>query len=76
MRQWRRFVVIALALSPNYAGLIDPSPCLPIPPTNLNYDQKVDLGRQLYFDGRLSKDGVISCAFCHNPGTAFAELPK
>jgi cytochrome c peroxidase len=44
-----------------------------IPGTNLNYQAKVELGRQLFFDGRLSKDGQVSCAFCHNPGTGFAD---
>ncbi|MEK7294148.1 MAG: hypothetical protein AAB049_04135, partial [Nitrospirota bacterium] len=29
---------------------------VPIPPTNLNYKAKVELGKQLYFDGRLSKN--------------------
>ena len=28
---------------------------------------KIDLGKQLYFDGRLSKDGTVSCASCHDP---------
>jgi cytochrome c peroxidase len=27
----------------------------------------------LYFDGRLSKNGQVSCAFCHNPFTGFAD---
>lgn len=46
---------------------------VPIPATNLNYKAKVDLGKQLYFDGRLSKNNAISCAFCHNPFTGFAD---
>ena len=46
---------------------------IPTPSTNLNYTAKIDLGKQLYFDGRLSKSGAISCAFCHNPGTGFAD---
>jgi cytochrome c peroxidase len=46
---------------------------IPMPSTNLNYKAKVELGKQLYFDGRLSKSGAISCAFCHNPGTGFAD---
>jgi cytochrome c peroxidase len=33
---------------------------------------KIELGRQLYFDGRLSKDGKISCASCHSPDEGFA----
>ncbi|HLZ35980.1 MAG TPA: cytochrome c peroxidase [Nitrospira sp.] len=45
----------------------------PTPSTNLQYKAKIDLGKQLYFDGRLSKNGAISCAFCHNPGTGFAD---
>lgn len=33
---------------------------------------KVELGRQLYFDGRLSSDSTISCASCHHPDTGYA----
>lgn len=46
---------------------------VPVPSTNLNYKAKVELGKQLYFDGRLSKNDAISCAFCHNPFTGFAD---
>lgn len=28
---------------------------------------KIELGRQLYFDPRLSADSTVSCASCHNP---------
>lgn len=53
---------------------IGPLPTVvPIPATNLNYTAKVELGKQLYFDGRLSKDNAIACAFCHNPFTGFAD---
>ena len=53
---------------------IGPMPTqVPIPPTNLSYGQKVDLGKQLYFETRLSKNNSLSCAFCHNPGTGFAD---
>ncbi|HJT19079.1 MAG TPA: cytochrome c peroxidase [Nitrospira sp.] len=53
---------------------IGPMPThVPTPPTNLSYDQKVELGKQLYFDNRLSKNNSVSCAFCHNPGTGFAD---
>jgi cytochrome c peroxidase len=31
-------------------------------------DEKVALGKQLYFDPRLSKSGLISCNTCHNLG--------
>jgi cytochrome c peroxidase len=53
---------------------IGPMPSyVPTPPTNLGYEQKVELGKQLYFDTRLSKNNSVSCAFCHNPGTGFAD---
>lgn len=53
---------------------IGPLPTMvPIPATNLNYKVKIDLGKQLYFDGRLSKNNAVSCAFCHNPFTGFAD---
>lgn len=53
---------------------IGPLPtAVPIPATNLNYAAKVELGKQLYFDGRLSKSNAIACAFCHNPFTGFAD---
>lgn len=45
----------------------------PIPATNLNYKAKIELGKQLYFDGRLSRNNQVSCAFCHNPFAGFAD---
>ncbi|MEW6776118.1 MAG: cytochrome-c peroxidase [Bdellovibrionota bacterium] len=38
-----------------------------VPRDNSITGEKVELGRLLYFDGRLSRDGTISCASCHNP---------
>ncbi len=41
-------------------------PIQPIrPPQNINLG-KVELGKKLYFDPRLSKSGFISCNSCHN----------
>ncbi|REK07522.1 MAG: cytochrome-c peroxidase [Planctomycetota bacterium] len=34
---------------------------------------KIELGRQLYFDPRLSADMTISCASCHDPDEGFAR---
>jgi cytochrome c peroxidase len=34
---------------------------------------KIELGRQLYFDTRLSSDNTISCASCHHPQEGFAR---
>jgi cytochrome c peroxidase len=37
-------------------------------PKNPITDAKVELGKKLYFDPRLSKSGLISCNTCHNLG--------
>jgi cytochrome c peroxidase len=34
---------------------------------------KIELGRQLYFDTRLSADNTISCATCHHPQEGFGR---
>ncbi len=34
---------------------------------------KIELGRQLYFDTRLSADKTISCASCHHPDEGYAK---
>lgn len=38
--------------------------------------EKVELGKLLFFDTRLSKDGTINCATCHAPEFGFAEPRK
>lgn len=35
--------------------------------------EKIELGRALFYDPILSKDGTISCASCHSPYHAFAH---
>ncbi|WP_305045571.1 cytochrome-c peroxidase [Geoalkalibacter sp.] len=35
--------------------------------------ERVELGRLLFFDRRLSGDGTISCAVCHDPEQAYAD---
>ena len=37
-------------------------------PKNHLTPDKIELGKKLYFDPRLSKSGLISCNFCHNLG--------
>lgn len=34
---------------------------------------KIELGRQLYFDTRLSADSTVSCASCHSPDSGYAK---
>jgi cytochrome c peroxidase len=46
---------------------------VPIPAANPQTPEKVDLGRTLFFDRRLSGDGTMSCASCHIPEQGFAD---
>jgi cytochrome c peroxidase len=45
---------------------------LPVPEDNPITIEKVALGRRLFFDRRLSRDGSIACSTCHNPNRAFS----
>lgn len=44
-----------------------------VPDDNPLTKEKIELGKLLYFDPRLSKDGNLSCAGCHNPYHGFAD---
>ena len=52
-------------------GLEDPSGY--IPADNPQTARKLELGRWLFFDKRLSKNGTVACATCHMPGLAFTD---
>jgi cytochrome c peroxidase len=41
-------------------------PIQPLEPARIAEPAKVELGKQLFFDPRLSKSGFISCNSCHN----------
>jgi cytochrome c peroxidase len=44
-----------------------------IPADNPMSAEKVELGKLLYFDKRLSKDGTVSCATCHDPKRGYTD---
>jgi cytochrome c peroxidase len=44
-----------------------------VPPDDPLTREKVELGKKLYFDARLSRDGTIACASCHAPQSGFAD---
>jgi len=35
--------------------------------------EKIELGKKLFFDRRLSGDGTMNCGTCHNPEVAFTD---
>ncbi len=58
-----------LLLADNLLGL----PPLTIPNDNPQTPEKINLGQRLFNDSRLSADGTISCASCHQENKAFTD---
>ncbi|RLJ71346.1 cytochrome c peroxidase [Hydrogenivirga caldilitoris] len=58
------------AKRPNISPLPDKPP---EPKDNPSTPVKVELGKLLYFDPRLSGDGSTSCATCHDPNQGWAK---
>lgn len=56
----------------------EPLPALPpIPANNSLTPEKVELGKMLFFEPRISASGVISCATCHNPALGWSDrIPR
>lgn len=77
---WRCTIAVLPALT-LYAGIasaqttVEPAGLKPVkwPAANPPSAAKIELGKQLYFDGRLSKDGTVSCASCHDPKKGFSN---
>jgi cytochrome c peroxidase len=46
---------------------------IPSPADNPTTPAKVELGKALFFDPRLSGSGAISCASCHNPALGWED---
>lgn len=46
---------------------------IPYPSYNPYSEAKYKLGKQLFFDPRLSKSNLISCASCHNPSLGWSD---
>ena len=54
-------------------GLNPLTPKAVVPVANPITRGKYELGRQLYFDPRVSLDGTVSCATCHNPAKGWTD---
>ena len=64
--------VAGIALSANAAEPLGLKP-VNVPKDNPQTPEKIELGKQLYFDKRLSKDDTVSCASCHDPKFGFSN---
>jgi cytochrome c peroxidase len=60
--------------SGGYRWRLPPSfPRPPVPADNPMSEAKVELGRHLFYDERLSKNETFACASCHEQERAFAD---
>ena len=57
-------------------GDLAPLPNVPVPKDNPQSSEKVELGKMLFFDKRLSGDHSMSCASCHAPDKGYADGKK
>src|SRR5438874_2255750 len=64
---------LAQPRSPQQVGLPVDQTRAVIPPDNPQTPEKIVLGQKLFFDSRLSADGTVACASCHNPERAFTD---
>ncbi len=69
------FGIAALILLPAaaYSGKLEAVGTVPVPANNPQTTEKVELGKKLFFDRRLSGDGTMSCATCHDPEQEYTD---
>ena len=48
-------------------------PAVPMPKENVSTPARVELGKSLFFDPRMSGNGAMSCASCHNPSLGWSD---
>jgi cytochrome c peroxidase len=67
--------LLALAAGAQTLDLPVPAGVLPpeVPADNPPTAAKLELGKKLYFDTRMSTDGSVACATCHDPRHGFAD---
>lgn len=85
LRHIRSGVLVGLVVAATTAAAADPDqlgfrwlmpawlPAPPVPEDNAMSVAKVDLGRHLFYDARLSADGTVGCVSCHVQDRAFTD---
>lgn len=66
-------VFVTLLPGTAVAGSLEPFTTASVPEQNAQTPEKIELGKKLFFDRRLSGDGTMSCATCHDPEKAFTD---
>ncbi|MBB5349335.1 hypothetical protein JWG42_03345 [Desulfoprunum benzoelyticum] len=69
------WIVISVICLPacGFGGSLEPFKEVPIPKSNPQTPEKVELGRKLFFDRRLSGDGTTNCGTCHDPEQGYSD---
>ncbi|MFH1216650.1 MAG: cytochrome c peroxidase [Pseudomonadota bacterium] len=52
---------------------LEPFRDIPVPAENPQTTAKVELGKKLFFDRRLSGDGTMNCVTCHDPELGYSD---
>jgi cytochrome c peroxidase len=66
-------ITLLLVCTDTFAGNLEPVQAVPVPKQNAQTPEKIELGKKLFFDRRLSGDGTMSCVTCHDPEKAFTD---
>lgn len=66
-------VVLMWSLPSLWAASLEPLGPVPVPADNPQTPEKIELGKKLFFDRRLSGDGTMTCAVCHIPDQGFVD---
>lgn len=67
------FAAPALAPAPTADDKAWKLPPVPMPHDNHSTPPRVALGQALFFDPRMSGNGAMSCASCHNPSLGWSD---
>ncbi|MCP4701524.1 MAG: photosynthetic protein synthase I [Gammaproteobacteria bacterium] len=68
----RNSILGALAITfAGYAGTAATADIEPLPARKAPKASLIEMGKRLFFDARISGDGAISCATCHDPKQGF-----
>ena len=69
---WLVFMALCLPVAVS-AGQLEPFKDIPIPLQNPQTPEKIELGKKLFFDRRLSGDGTMNCGTCHDPEQGYSD---
>ena len=73
MKAWLLPAAVAALHAQVWAPPLGLDVYMPVPEANPLTAAKIELGRQLFFDKGLSRDGTLACASCHDPARAFSD---